>query len=761
MITEEPVITLADVQIEVPQNDGFILGRHRLTVHDLGPGTDLTAWVSVAGGITQMSAQRGGKRSGLGVKIDVGTLTVTIKDPDLTVDPNLAPNRPIRFVEPYIVDTQAGVLNHAENGQGRLLTGGVPNGTYVSSGAASQIDASDMNISDAETAIRFTRSGTGATMYGIRLPYLAPNTQYTVRLVVRHSTAVVGSLRYRPDIASATGQGTATPLSLGAGVTTHSLWQFTTTATVPTDPGIVFTRPSGGASGETFDLTNAIVVEGPEAPVWFDGSKKSDEGPGFLNEWAGAPYPGTPWATPSIQYPILHGPLNRHFTGKIADVDYELVYDRRTKRMVKLVTIVAVDAVQAHSNTQRYGAISGHGGEPWEARLERLAVSAVEPVVVPYVAPGEVVYDLASSGTDSWGNFGTLPAGISESAVARTTLGFLDRSQVYRETVTTVDTLVKGGTVGITRSITGLTVGRTYTVAARGGYYGVHPATDLYVPNRYRLAVLEIGPGAPVTFWERGYPYEFPVFQFVATQTTHTLAVLLAEDVNVLAAAGLAEALGIEAITVTEWQTQSSYLMADQGVDGSLAEHFDLACLSAGAWWWVDSDGFTQFSTDLASVPEIPQFTEANYLQNPVRAYDTRAVVNDLSVTQHTIGVVDEDTGELGPIETDHNYKDITSIASWGARSEDVDLAVYDQDVYSGSLKRRSRELLAEHAQPELTIYEITWNAQENWALASQLDIYSPIDVVLGGEVQESRVISLKHVLTPTRWLITIGLIRR
>lgn len=82
------------------------------------------------------------------------------------------------------------------------------------------------------------------------------------------------------------------------------------------------------------------------------------------------------------------------FTGVILDVDMEEQLDKAKNVLTDFITISAVDAVQVHANTNRYGAVSGVGFEGWEARIARLAASSLAPINPPSVNEPIVKYSL-------------------------------------------------------------------------------------------------------------------------------------------------------------------------------------------------------------------------------------------------------------------------------------------------------------------------------------------------------------------------------
>lgn len=97
MIKESAVIGLLDVEILTPQG-GFILGRSSLDVDDLGNGDEELLWTTYLASATRVTAKRGGKRTGAGNTMDVGTLNITlVNQGDPTDTPDMRPNAPIRI----------------------------------------------------------------------------------------------------------------------------------------------------------------------------------------------------------------------------------------------------------------------------------------------------------------------------------------------------------------------------------------------------------------------------------------------------------------------------------------------------------------------------------------------------------------------------------------------------------------------------------------------------------------------------------------
>lgn len=72
-------------------------------------------------------------------------------------------------------------------------------------------------------------------------------------------------------------------------------------------------------------------------------------------------------------------------------------------------------------------------------------------------------------------------------------------------------------------------------------------------------------------------------------------------------------------------------------------------------------------------------------------------------------------------------------------------------------LDEKAAEILENYSEPINQISSILWNAQQDTTAATNLDIGSRIRITLKDVTESYRVISLKHNVTPERWMIEIG----
>jgi hypothetical protein len=383
--------------------------------------------------------------------------------------------------------------------------------------------------------------------------------------------------------------------------------------------------------------------------------------------------------------------------------------------------------------------------------------------------------------TDAWTRYGAMPAGIVENTTTGLRRAILpglhrleDGKNVPYQAVSAIvkENYVSSGTRtiqafahGAQRVVGGLTPGRLYRLTAKGAWVGSVGGVE--TPNQYRLGVRDLDTWGPaIGFSVSKRVYSMGVVEFVAEAEQHAIAFRLEETVTRTGPVEM-EAFAIFEIQLLELPTSiSPFRLQSVAFESSLLNHFDLACNSVGGRWWVDTQGVTQFAAQLPAGPLIATFSDdpddvaagAMSYTDIRMSYDTRAIVNDLSVTNR--GAVQDEDGWTTADET-RNYKAPTSIATYGPRAADVDMSLYDQGAFAGSVNLRANQLLDDSLVLGSIPVQIRWNAQESPAIAAQLEIYGCVDIVFRGTTYHCRVINLKHELSPQRWMITIELIRK
>lgn len=374
---------------------------------------------------------------------------------------------------------------------------------------------------------------------------------------------------------------------------------------------------------------------------------------------------------------------------------------------------------------------------------------------------------VASTGNlDGWEAFGALPAGsqaVTPEGLRRGTVSALPGtpSAILKEnTVTAGPVTLATNTYGAKRLVTGLTVGKVYRLEMSAAYIGT--AIDGNTPTIYQSGVVGLDWGDPIEITAVNTPYELPMLEFEATDTEHEIAFRLAEAVT-RPAAGELERLAVWDIRLAEIPSFSPYRLQSIVYESSLLNHFDLANNSVGARWWVDAYNVTQFAATLGTESAAAIFTDRRadgkreYV-DITTSFDTRNIVNDLAITQH--GAVLDETGWLADDES-LSFKDLTSIATNSIRQASMDMSLYSEGDYDGSMETRVAEIFSASADPQFTVVRLRWNAQEDPDLAARLDVYTPVDVEFRGNTYPCRIVNIQHIITPKRWIMVLELDRR
>jgi hypothetical protein len=101
---------------------------------------------------------------------------------------------------------------------------------------------------------------------------LALSTEHTVTITIESSVNLNTTLYYRPVVGASTGQVSLGGLALVAGVPQEVTVTFTTTATATTATSGLYVVGTNGGLGNLVRMSRPIVVVGPEAAPYFDGS---------------------------------------------------------------------------------------------------------------------------------------------------------------------------------------------------------------------------------------------------------------------------------------------------------------------------------------------------------------------------------------------------------------------------------------------------------------------------------------------------------
>ena len=282
-----------------------------------------------------------------------------------------------------------------------------------------------------------------------------------------------------------------------------------------------------------------------------------------------------------------------------------------------------------------------------------------------------------STDLDGWATFGTV-TGVTRT-ISRKSIVAIPAAGLalhIEGNATATGGSYTTGTTGISRTLTGLTIGRDYTISGKA------VLTNAAAPvNIYRFAVTGIGNGSSVTLSGTSTLQDIPDYTFTATATSHVIEIEAAENYSVTAT-GVTESVAFDTIQVTRNGTDIIFRLQDTIYNSSLVDHFDLATRSVGAYWWVNKENVTQFIQDYSYNTPIATFSDESgegllHYTNIATSFDTRSVVND--VTLNNFGTREEigNPGKKTLLEASYNGSDATSKSDWGPRRYTAETNLY------------------------------------------------------------------------------------
>lgn len=348
---------------------------------------------------------------------------------------------------------------------------------------------------------------------------------------------------------------------------------------------------------------------------------------------------------------------------------------------------------------------------------------------------------------DGWSMLGTPPAGTAPvlgAGLVRTVDGlainFLATSGITSGT--------KTFNIRRTPTQTGLIAGKKYRlvcdVRRNGSQYAATASAGLN--SSY---------GSPVTV---GSDWATVQADWTATTTSRTLDIRFTVTAPSGAAAGdTVVNAEMRNVRFVEMRESSPYRCGNTVYEGPLATHFDYACNTVGAAWYVDRNNVVQFRhygdkagfkahfTDEPDVADTISYTDIS------AAYDTRNTATVIRIQNHGR---DAATGDAD--DADYTVINSAAIAQWGRREAGVDMTLYQP---LGTAPARGLEILAETATPQQVVTQIRYNMQDTLGLnAWTFDVQDRILVTFRGTEQPSRILGIHHDLTPTRWMVTLDI---
>lgn len=258
----------------------------------------------------------------------------------------------------------------------------------------------------------------------------------------------------------------------------------------------------------------------------------------------------------------------------------------------------------------------------------------------------------------------------------------LDGGNTYRlETYSSTGINIPVGNLGMQTTITNLKVGTTYrfTSFISGGV-----SFNANQIQRYQLTVAS--GGTPSTTSAVDMPTSgndldfnaFPVLQFVATATSAVIRFSNAVALNTTPFVPYySQSVRFFGMKLEEYKGGASaigYYLQDTVYESSLVNHFTLASVSVGGYWYVDRNGVCQFSSSYSSTPRAV-FTDVRApgkyeYQDLKVSYDTKNTINILDVNNKGKSNV---PSESKANDATSRYADSSSIATFGNRLGSID----------------------------------------------------------------------------------------
>lgn len=539
----------------------------------------------------------------------------------------------------------------------------------------------------------------------------------------------------------------------------------------------------------TCELTNATLRRGVAGDLISNRPE-----PGRLNlTFKGAANPLTDTAIhPNIGVRLVYTPAPELviFTGRILDVQLLERVNKQTNERTIFTTITAVDAVPDLTNTTRYGAGAVGGYEKWEERIERLAASSIVPVTLPIEGTPVLKYaydyydfdgTASGDGLDYWTRFGTYPSGVTgsiqQTAVNGTFPGQVVGVGIQSDNGFAYPKTLAADTYGAERTITGLTIGKTYKLNMGLAY--VDP-TSVYALgtvaagehfSKYKIGVQGIGHSAEVdlrtgTVSGTRYLNAMPEYEFTATATTHVIEYILSTAATRTAASSNPILESVVGYNVDLTETASAYdeRLQSLKMETSLARHFSIACDSVGAFWHIDRDNNVKFTRILDSPGPALVFTDIEALDGlkytDIKTnYDSRDIVNTLDIYNHGIKDDPENPGSTLTDDTVDGFTDETSIATWGSSNGTIDTSLYTGAGHETALADRAAEILDAYQTPKQRFTWLRWNAADDIEAIRKLEIYKQITVAGNYKIQDYRITNIYIEMAPRRCMVDLDII--
>lgn len=500
-----------------------------------------------------------------------------------------------------------------------------------------------------------------------------------------------------------------------------------------------------GLATQSFGTSTSGTVTGLTAgpTYWFRVRAQNSVGYGS--------YSGSVSATPALPAPTLNSLSQNASGGLVASWSAPSVTTGLTGYRLQIATdsgfttnVQNIDLGNVLTHT-----VTGlAGGRIYYARVAALTSGGVNT----YSASRNHMLVLSAGDLDGWTRVGTKPANISYYTTEGIRRGTAGTAQaLWLESLATGAVTLNADTFGIQKTVTGLVVGKSYRFEASATL-----GSGTVLADSYRITVVSETSASPVTVTTAGV--SLGTVEFVADATSAVIRIMLAESVVVGAATDGVERVAFTGMKLSELSTDYPQRLRGTVYESNLANHFDLACNSVGASWYVAKDGVTRFRLPGAQLPVSAIFTDepmpgaVSYV-DIVAGFDTRSTVNRIEAVNYGV----DSTGEVE--ENDELIvEDTASQGTYGIYRSTLAVNLYDVAPYDASFSDRLTDLLEKHSTPTPQVSQLRWNAQENLDLAAALEVGDRLQVRYRGVDYTAQIVSITHDIQPTRWMVTLNL---
>jgi hypothetical protein len=684
-------------------------------------------WRDLAEQAVSVSTRRGGQQNGASTAIQAGTLDATLYGVNnLATETALRPNSPIRVVRPA-PDAER-LWNLTGNGTAAMAMAQVPQPSPI--GMSSNIGNTNASFAWNDGATGSINMPQGTLLLGTNAWRLTAPTNTRPDVFDTRKSYVLYANGYDFAVASGLPRNARMALVIYTGS--------------PNDPSIIAQGDPREYALNTYTNFPPVRFTAPEGDwqvgvVLVDAVSASGLQTASVN------------AVQSVNIAQVEvwtdDELQPEFTGTIADLSQTVNFDKATGQKEVFTTISAVDAVQSLANTDRFGAVSasGVGYQPWADRIAQLSTSALVPVQLPGSA-NTTFYIPAPAGTDQW-----VARGGVQPPMTTATTSALNGSITGTWGRTSGSTSAASWTPRIDHLWRSWDTSSTYA-------FSVTVAVSAVGATATDLALSWTSGKSVITSDTVAVPDTGTVtlgLQFTPSSAVGTLAVSTVTPATFTSGTGT-RSLGITLtnISVVRIGDPRGYQLMDTGLQSNLAAHYDLACATTGARWWVSRENVVQFARDLDQTPRLSLSDAADgdiSYTDVGLSFDTANTVNVLKINNHGY-----DRASGNTADNSVSFASNSSIRRWGARSGELDMSMWTGPGHETDLARRAQEVMSDLARPTYEVKSLTFNVRSDPSVMDEMDLYRMVRVSYEDLSQTCRILSISQNITPTRWTVSL-----